>query len=189
VNITANFAVVAVTGVSIGDYNINLQVGGSYSQLSYQVTPSDALINTVVWATGNTAIATVDNYAIKAVGVGTTTVTVSINGVVSNARQINVTHAANLIGIDFDIRRDVVFVITGLPSGNPVLLPNGVQFTLTGYDSNPVEWHLNGEEVSQTASYTLDASGLKLGVIHKLSVIVTVGGHMYSRVIEFEVQP
>lgn len=66
---------VAVEGVSFAESSGTLTVGGSL-QLTPIITPSDATNKTVTWTTSNSAVATVANGLVSAVGIGTATITV-----------------------------------------------------------------------------------------------------------------
>lgn len=68
---------VPVTGVSLSQVSLDMQVGGS-AQLTATITPSDATNKKITWSSGSTAIATVDaNGKVTAVAVGSTTITVT----------------------------------------------------------------------------------------------------------------
>jgi len=191
VSITVTFTAVIVTEVSIGTGDISLAKGTASQALTPAPTPSDAIVSTTVWETRNTSIATVDNGVVTAVEVGETAVWVTINGVKSNERIVKVTHVPLNVTIDFDIHRDAVFVITGLPSGgagHPVLTLNQTyNLTLTGHSI--YDWYLNGQLVGSNAGYTLNTTGLLPGFAYEIAVVVTVGGHKYSKEIVFTVQP
>jgi|TergutMp193P3_1026864.scaffolds.fasta_scaffold83475_2 predicted small secreted protein len=67
---------VAVTGVTLSNTELYLAVGGSVT-LTASVTPADATNKSVVWATGDASVVTVNNGTITAVGVGTTAIAVA----------------------------------------------------------------------------------------------------------------
>ena len=70
-------ATIAVTGVSLDQTSLDLTVGGT-ATLKATVAPLDATNQDVTWESNNTAAATVDqNGAVKAVGVGEATITVT----------------------------------------------------------------------------------------------------------------
>lgn len=67
-----------LTGLSLSD--LALETGKS-ALLSVTVTPSDATVETLSWTSSNTAVATVNNGTVTAVGAGTATITVSAGGI------------------------------------------------------------------------------------------------------------
>jgi len=71
-------AVIPVTGVSITDASVSLNIGNTIT-LQAEVTPADATNKEVVWSSANESIATVDasTGAVTAVSAGTTTITVT----------------------------------------------------------------------------------------------------------------
>lgn len=68
---------VAVTGVSLNADSVKLTAKGETKTLTATVNPSNATDKTVTWKSSNTAVATVENGVVKAVGNGTTTITVT----------------------------------------------------------------------------------------------------------------
>ena len=71
--------VVAVTGVSLNQTSVELEVGGTVS-LNATVSPSNATDKTVTWSSSNANVATVSGGIVKAVGEGTATITASAGG-------------------------------------------------------------------------------------------------------------
>lgn len=65
---------VAVESVSLNKTSLTLVEGNSES-LTATVTPDNATNKTVTWSSSNTAVATVENGVVKAVGAGTATIT------------------------------------------------------------------------------------------------------------------
>lgn len=66
-----------VTGVSMNKDTLTLGIGDSDTTLTATVSPSDATVKTVTWASSDSGIATVNSSGIvTGVGVGTTTITV-----------------------------------------------------------------------------------------------------------------
>ena len=74
--ITVNDTYVPVVGIDVSQNRVDLEVGDSFTVIA-NVRPTNATNNSVVWATGNSNVATVVNGKITAIGVGTTTITVS----------------------------------------------------------------------------------------------------------------
>ena len=66
----------AVTGVSLNKPSTSLEAGQTET-LTATVTPSDATNQNVTWSTSNSAVATVANGVVSAVGQGTATITVT----------------------------------------------------------------------------------------------------------------
>ena len=76
-----NSTVVAVTGVTLNKTNLNLTVGGNPETLTVTITPNNATIQDVTWASSNKDVATVNNDGIvTAVCEGSTTITVTALG-------------------------------------------------------------------------------------------------------------
>ncbi|WP_083925226.1 Ig-like domain-containing protein [Flexithrix dorotheae] len=78
---------IAVSGVSVSPVSLSLAVGQT-GDLTEAVSPSNATDKTVVWSTGNNAVATVNvNGLVTAVAEGTTTITATTNdgGFTANA--------------------------------------------------------------------------------------------------------
>lgn len=70
---------VKVTGVSVSKTALSLKVGDT-STLTVTIKPTDATNKTATWKTSNAKIATVSNGKVTAVGVGTATITVTVDG-------------------------------------------------------------------------------------------------------------
>lgn len=71
--VAADGSSVAVTGVSLNQSAFNLVVGQT-ATLSATVTPENASVKAVEWASSNTAVATVDNGVVVGKGSGTATI-------------------------------------------------------------------------------------------------------------------
>ena len=67
---------IKVEGVGLNKNTLSLKVGKSYS-LYVSISPSDATNQNVTWSSSNKAVATVTNGVIKAIKVGTATITVT----------------------------------------------------------------------------------------------------------------
>ena len=74
--VTVSEDVISVTGVSLDKSSAALTVGGSVT-LNATVTPSDATNRNVTWSSSDRSVATVSAGVVKAVGVGTATITVT----------------------------------------------------------------------------------------------------------------
>ena len=68
-----------VTGVSLNKTSLTLNVGGSET-LTATITPSNATNKSVTWKSSNTSVATVGNGKVTAMGVGSTTITATVDG-------------------------------------------------------------------------------------------------------------
>ena len=71
--------VVAVTGVSLSQTSVSLEVGGSVS-LTATVSPSDATDKTVSWTSSNSGVASVSGGVVTAIAEGTATITATAGG-------------------------------------------------------------------------------------------------------------
>jgi hypothetical protein len=71
--------VVPVTGISLNKSSLNL-ITGENSTLTAAVTPSTATYNAVIWSSGDTSVASVNDGKVTAVSAGTTTITASTAG-------------------------------------------------------------------------------------------------------------
>ena len=71
--------VVAVTGISLSQTSVSLEVGGSVS-LTATVSPSDATDKTVSWTSSNSGVASVAGGVVKAIAEGTATITATAGG-------------------------------------------------------------------------------------------------------------
>lgn len=82
--VTVTAKTVAVENVSVSPTTLELTVGGSTGSLTAIVTPENATDKTVTWTSSNTDVATVNNGTVTAVGVGTATITATVNGKTAN---------------------------------------------------------------------------------------------------------
>ena len=71
--------VVAVTGISLNQSSVSLEVGGTVS-LTATVSPSNATDKSVTWSSSNTGVATVAGGVVTAVAEGTASVTAAAGG-------------------------------------------------------------------------------------------------------------
>ena len=71
--------VVAVTGISLNQGSVSLEVGGSVS-LTATVSPSDATDKTVTWSSSNPGVASVSNGTVNALAEGSATITATAGG-------------------------------------------------------------------------------------------------------------
>ena len=77
--VTVAAATVSVTGVTLNKTSLSLTVGGTVI-LNATITPSEATNKNVTWSSDNEEVATVDeNGLVTAVGVGTATITATVN--------------------------------------------------------------------------------------------------------------
>ena len=74
--VTVNAATVAVTGVSLNESSLTLEVGNT-ANLTATVIPSEATDKSVTWSTSNPNIATVENGVVTAIAEGEATITVT----------------------------------------------------------------------------------------------------------------
>jgi Bacterial surface proteins containing Ig-like domains len=71
--------VIAVTGISLSQTSVSLEVGGKVS-LTATVSPSDATDKTVTWTSSNSSVASVSGGVVTAAAEGTATITASAGG-------------------------------------------------------------------------------------------------------------
>ena len=71
--------VIAVTGITLSQTSISLEVGGKVS-LTATVSPSDATDKTVTWTSSDPSVVSVESGLVKAVSAGTATVTATAGG-------------------------------------------------------------------------------------------------------------
>lgn len=90
VNITVTSAAIEVTSINVTKTSYEL-TKGSTATLSYSVQPANATDKNVTWTSSNTSVATVNGYAISAVGAGTTTITGRTNNGVTATVYVTVT--------------------------------------------------------------------------------------------------
>lgn len=83
--------VIPVQSVTITPSTVNMKVGET-TDVTVSITPSDATDKTVTWKTSNGGVATVWNRTITANGVGTATLTATVDGVEATCT-VNVTAA------------------------------------------------------------------------------------------------
>jgi len=102
--ITVNPVTIAVTGVSIVE-DLATLAKGSTSQLTAQVTPSNASDNSVLWASSDDSIATVSSSGlVTAKATGDVTITVTTNdGSFTDSLTLEVTQAVTSVAISEDI--------------------------------------------------------------------------------------
>ena len=71
--------VIAVTGITLSQTSISLEVGGKVS-LTATVSPSDATDKTVTWTSSDPSVVSVENGLVKAVSPGYAIVTATAGG-------------------------------------------------------------------------------------------------------------
>ena len=90
--VTSSSSTVKVTKVTLNKDSLSLKVGGSGS-FTATVTPSNATNKTITWSSSNTSVATVDNGKIKAIAVGTSTITAKAHNGIKATATVKVTAA------------------------------------------------------------------------------------------------
>lgn len=78
------------TSITLSSGDFSLEVGGS-KQVSATVLPYSATIRTVTWTSSNSAVATVENGLVKAIGEGTAVITATTDSGLSASLTVNVT--------------------------------------------------------------------------------------------------
>ena len=86
---------VAVTSVTLNQVSIELKVGESV-QLTATIQPSNATSKTITWSSSNSAVASIANGLLTAIGEGTATITASAGGKSANC---NVTVKQNVVTV------------------------------------------------------------------------------------------
>ena len=108
--------------VILNETLLTLDQGGTYT-LTAEIVPSIEG-ETIVWATSNPSVVTVDNGVIKAVGKGTATITASMRGV-SSACEVSV---KDDIEVKFILNGDVYAIrYTGASQGYKISMPKRPQ--------------------------------------------------------------
>lgn len=143
--ITRPVANVPVTGVTLNQTSATLSLGEEVT-LTETVAPADATNKNVTWESSNTAVATVENGVVKAVGTGSATITVKTE---DGAKTATCTIESILGKKDFSNEfaadtRTGDFVLTSGQSRR-------IQFTAHGDNATNVTWILNAFSGSNKA--------------------------------------
>lgn len=83
--------VIHVESVTLNESTLNLEVGGEPVTLIVTVLPEDATDKTVIWASSDENVATVEDGLITIIGEGTTSITASAEDVISEPCVVTVT--------------------------------------------------------------------------------------------------
>ena len=178
---------VAVTTVTLNQSSLSLTVGNT-AALTATVQPSDASNKSVNWSSSNTGVATVNNGTVTAVAAGSATITVTtadggktaVCAVTVSASQ-GVTGSTN-ITINFDGPAEDIVLQSGSSDSTSVTftVANSAQY-------GNYRWILDGTEQSGTlGSITFNKIDLAVG-LHRLTVIASKNGTVYSREQKFTV--
>ena len=132
VNLYYNDKVVSVTGVSLNESSITLDVGGSKT-LAATVTPEDATNKKVCWSSDNEAVATVsEDGVVTAVAGGTAVITATTHdGLFTASCTVTVNAPATAPNIITDT----------LPDGK---VGEAYSQTLTANGTTPIKWSISG---------------------------------------------
>ena len=141
---------VDVTGVTLNKSEITLNIGQS-STLTPTISPSNATNKNVTWQSGDTSVATVTDGVVKAIGEGTTTITVTTkDGGFTATCSVTVTN--------------IVIPVTGVSLNKSSLELNiGQSSTLTATVTpsdavnKDVEWSTNNNAVATVNNGTVTA--------------------------------
>lgn len=115
-----------LTGLAMNLSNSSIEVGETL-QLSYTRTPSDAVLETISWSSGNNSIATVNqNGLVTGISVGSTTIT-AYYGDISTTCNLTVTQSStaltalsfNTSSVEMDVDEYVTLILTKTPSNSP----------------------------------------------------------------------
>lgn len=156
---------VPVTAVEINKEALELAVDGTET-LTYTVTPDGADVDTAVWSSDNTAVATVDPASglVTAIAAGTATITITVNGTSTDTCVVTV--KASEITITATLGEGIdSATIDGKPvaSGEAIKLAAGTESVPVVLTANsgikiPVFYCQKGvtSPVKKDASFTLD---------------------------------
>jgi uncharacterized protein YjdB len=163
--------VVAVTGISLNQGSVSLEVGGTVS-LTATVSPSNATDKTVTWSTSNAGVATVAGGVVTAVAEGTATVTATAGGksakceVKVSAKEVAVT-GVSLNKTDLSLYIGDSFTLTATVSPS-----NATDKTVTWSSSNAGVATVAGGVVTAVAEGTATVTATAGGKSAKCEVKV-----------------
>jgi putative hemolysin len=174
----------AVTGVTLNKNTLSLTVGGSET-LTPAIQPSNATNKNVSWNSSNTTVATVNNGTVSALAAGTATITVTTaDGGKTAVCTVTVNNPTGSTSITINFNGPAEDIV--LQSGNNDSV--AVIFTVANAAQyGNFRWILDGVQQSETAgSITFNRADLAVGP-HRLTVIASKGGTVYSREQKFTV--
>jgi len=143
---------VAVTGVTLDETSITLEVGGTKT-LTPTVTPDDATNKTLIWGSRDDTVATVADGVVTAVSPGETTIIVTtVDGGITAECSVVVNTPGNLT---------LSGNITIAPVG-PVEINNELSATYSGSESVSYQWRKDGDDIASatTTKYTPTEVGI-----------------------------
>ena len=172
--VTVKASTVSVQGVTLSANTLSIKVGGT-SNLTANISPSNATNKNVTWSTNNSSVASVDNGTITGLSAGTAIITVTtVDGSYSATCAVNV--SVGVTGVSL--------------SAHSLTLKNGNTYTL-GYTITPnnatnknVTWSTNNNaivSVSSTGLITAKSVGQA-----SISVVTTDGNFIDSCVVTVE---
>jgi uncharacterized protein YjdB len=154
--------VVAVTGISLNQSSVSLEVGGTVS-LTATVSPSNATDKTVTWSSSNAGVATVAGGVVTAVAEGTAAVTATAGGKSAKC-EVKVEHkVVNVTGVSLNRTS-----LTLNPGGSFQL---EATVTPSNADDKTVEW-----TSSDTSKVTVENGLVKAVSPGTATVTATAGG-------------
>ena len=142
--------VVEVTDLSLNQYSVTLEVGGTVS-LSATVTPYNATDKTVTWSSSNPGVATVSGGTVTAVGEGNATITASAGSKKATCQvtvKPNVVEVTGIILNETEMTLQVGDVFTLSATVSP---SNATDKTVTWSSSNPGVATVSGGNVTAVA--------------------------------------
>jgi len=140
-------AIVPVTGISLNKTSLTLKIGET-GVITATVTPANATYKTVMWASGNSGVASVNNGTVTAVNGGTTTITVSTLEGISATCAVTVKEPTVLLDLAAKLQTLSVQTIN-----------TDVQFN-TAFSGLPV-WPGDSIDASQVSYQIINDSGVK----------------------------
>jgi len=168
---------VAVTGVTLDRNTLDMIVGGATERLIAAINPSTATNKAVAWDSSNSAVATVNNGTVTAVGPGTAVITViTLNGGFTASCTVTVIKNINF-GVKFVWESNGI-VLTAevsesslLVSENPLVVKEGAVVKITAPNSfSTYEWRVGMEVISteNTCLFNAETASAKPYVINLL---------------------
>ena len=163
--------VIAVTGITLSQTSISLEVGGKVS-LTATVSPSDATDKTVTWTSSNSGVASVSGGVVTAAAEGTTTITASAGGKsakceVSVKRKVVDVTGVSLNKTDLTLNPGETFLLEATVSPS-----DATDKTVTWTSSNSGVASVSGGVVTATAEGTATVTATAGGKSAKCEVNV-----------------
>ena len=145
-------SLVPVTGVSLDEDSLNLEVGDSET-LTATISPNNATNTNVTWSTSNGGVATVNNGVVTAVAAGNATITVTTeDGSFTDTCSVTVTQPVTSVSLNTN---SLELEVGGTSQLNATVLPNNASNKNVTWESS----NTNVATVSNTGLVTAVATG------------------------------